>query len=436
MNDASGARISRMGNFSFCLGTLNPESDGRQQAQNKKVESMIRFSKATQSMRASAIRELMGVATRPDMISFAGGMPGNSLFPVAELDGIYSRLSLEAKQTAFQYGPTPGYPPLIESLKEYLSGLGLPLKGHDVIITTGALQAINLTAKVLIDPGDAVITEQPTFVGGIAAFKSYQAVLAGVPMDEDGIRMDALDKAWKRLSRKPKMMYVIPNFHNPAGILYSRRRRLELIDFLKTHRTVLLEDDAYHELYFEEKDRETVRPIKSLADQNMPIVYAGSFSKIFGPGMRLGWLLSPVEIHAQCELAKQSVDACSPTFTQVLADRFLREGHMQRYLSRIRPEYTRRAAAMLNSLSRHMPDGVSWTKPRGGFYVWVTLPKHVDATDVLKASLQQGAVIVVGKTFDPRGRQNGCMRLAFSHAPEEKIEEGVKIIANVLRRFV
>jgi DNA-binding transcriptional MocR family regulator len=387
-------------------------------------------------MRASAIRELMGLATRPDMISFAGGMPGNSLFPVAEIDDIYSKLSLEAKQTAFQYGPTPGYPPLIESLKRYLVELGLPMEGHEVIITTGGLQAINLAAKVLVDPKDVVITENPTFVGGIAAFKSYQAVLAGVPLDENGIQMDALEKTWKRLASGPKLMYVMPNFHNPAGILYSRERRLALIDFLKKRHAILLEDDAYHELYFAEEDRETVRPIKALADETVPVIYAGSFSKIFGPGMRLGWLLSPLKIHAQCELAKQSMDACSSTFTQVLADRFFREGHLSRYIARIRPEYKRRAAAMLDSLARHMPQGVSWTRPRGGFYVWVTLPKHVDATDVLNVSIDRGAVFVVGKTFDPMGKRNHCLRLAFSHTPEEKIEQGVKMVAEAVQAFI
>jgi len=397
---------------------------------------MIRFSKATQDMRASAIRELMGLATRSDMISFAGGMPGNSLFPVEELDSLYSRLSVEAKQTAFQYGPTQGYPPLLDSLGRYLQSLGLPMEGNGLIVTTGGLQAIYLTAKVMLDPKDVVVTEDPTFVGGIAAFRSHRAVLNGVPMDDDGIQMDLLEKTWKRLPSRPKLVYVIPNFHNPAGVQYSRERRLSLIGFLKKHPSVLLEDDAYHELYFDETDNETVRPIKALAGETIPVCYVGSFSKIFGPGMRLGWLLSPKAIHAQCELAKQSVDACSPTFTQVLADRFFREGYLSQYVKRIRPVYRRRAEAMLKGLSESMPETVTWTLPKGGFYVWVTLPKHTDATDILKASIERGAVFVVGKTFDPRGRRNHCFRLAFSHTPEDKIEQGVKIVAEAVRRFV
>ena len=394
---------------------------------------MIRFSKASQTMRASAIRELMGLATRRDMVSFAGGMPANNLFPIEEVDEIYTRLRTGLKQAAFQYGPTSGYPPLVESLKRYFRNRGLSLEGNDVIVTTGGLQAINLVAKVLVDPRDTVVTEDPTFVGALAAFKSYRADLVGIPLDEDGIRMPLLENAWKRLRSKPKLLYAIPNFHNPAGIFYSRGRRMHLLQFLKNRRAVLLEDDAYHELYFDESDRESILPMKALAAESLPICYVGSFSKIFGPGMRLGWLLAPREILERCELAKQSFDACSPTFTQVLADVFFREGFLERYLARIRPLYRRRAETMLTSLAKHMPEGVAWTKPKGGFYIWVTLPRNVDASDVLKTTLERGAVFVVGKTFDPRGKKNHCLRLAFSHTPEEDIDRGVKIVADAIR---
>lgn len=397
---------------------------------------MIRFSSGTQSMRASAIREMMGMAIRPDIISFAGGMPSNSLFPVEELDAIYSNLSLQIKQAAFQYGPTSGYPPLIESLKQYLKDKGLPLEGNDVIITTGGLQAIYLAAKVLIDPKDPVVTEDPTFVGGLAAFKSFQAELHAVSLDENGIIPSKLAQTLDSLKPSPKLAYLIPNFHNPAGILYSRERRLAVLELLKKQDTVLLEDDAYSELCFDERDRETIVPMKILANESMPICYIGSFSKIFGPGMRLGWILSPKEIHAQCELAKQSVDACSPTFTQVLADAFLRGGYLADYLKRIRPAYKRRAEIMLKSLSENMPEGITWTKPRGGFYIWVTLPERMDASEVLKKSMEKGAVFVVGKTFDPKGERKNCLRLAFSHTAEEKIDSGVKIVAEAVKELI
>jgi DNA-binding transcriptional MocR family regulator len=383
-------------------------------------------------MRASEIRELMKLASRPDIVSFSGGMPGPELFPVEEIDEIYSGLPLSVKRDALQYGPTPGYPPLIESLKTYLKSRGLSLDGNRILITTGSLQAIYLTAKVFLDPGDRVVTEDPTFIGAIAAFRSFQVKLDGVPLDDDGIEMNGFVQ---QLDSKPipKLAYLMPNFNNPAGLTMSRKRRIEVIETLKRRDIVLLEDDPYHELYFDESDRELVTPIKALAEESFPICYAGSFSKMIGPGMRLGWLLAPDEISLQCEIAKQSVDACSPTFTQVLAHSFLSQGKLDPYLKRLRIAYARRAASILKSLDAHMPDGVIWTKPRGGFYVWVTLPKGLDASEVFTASVNRGAAFVVGKAFDPQGIRNNHLRLSFSNPPEDQIEDGIRIIAGVIK---
>jgi DNA-binding transcriptional MocR family regulator len=385
-------------------------------------------------MRASEIRRLMSLAADPSIISFAGGMPNNNLFPVELIDDLYHGLSRAEQQAAFQYGPTPGYPPLIELLKQYLRQKGLDVEHNSLIITTGAQQAINLLAKVFLDPGDVVITEFPSFIGALAAFKSYGAECVGVDLDEEGIIIDKLAAAYAQHRDKAKLLYLTPYFHNPAGIIYSQKRKAELLDFLAGTQLCFLEDDPYGELYFDDADKPLTQPMKALNDKAAPICYVGSFAKIFGPGMRLGWLLGPTEIVEKCELAKQSQDACSSTFTQVLAYAYLKQNRLQPYLEMLRTVYKRRAATTIAALERGLPPGVTFTRPKGGFYIWITMPQHIDATAVFNSSLKKGAAFVIGNAFDPEGRRNNSLRLAFSQTPEEKLEEGITIICDAIRQ--
>lgn len=377
----------------------------------------------------------MKLAADPSIISFAGGMPSNSLFPTNIVDELYNGLSKEAKQTAMQYGPTSGYPPLLDSLRDYLKSKGLPLENQDLLITTGAQQAINLITKVLIDTDDVILTEYPSFIGALAAFKSYGATLEGIAMDQDGIIPGLMEKALKRWGEKVKMAYLCPYFHNPAGITYSSERKKEILALLKNYPLTILEDDPYGELYFDENDKKLTIPMKALAGgaEQDPICYVGSFAKIFGPGMRLGYLLAPTEIIEKCELAKQSQDACTSTFTQVITDAYLRKDKLGGYLEFLRPIYARRAATMLNALKTYMPDGVTWTTPKGGFFIWVMLPENVNASTVFAESLKKGAAFVTGNAFDPQGKRNNCFRLAFSHTAEENIETGIRYIADAIR---
>jgi 2-aminoadipate transaminase len=395
---------------------------------------MIRYSKSVSSLRTSEIRDLMGLATRPDIISFAGGMPGNELFPVDEIDEIYNELPLDIKRTAFQYGPTPGYPPLLESLKEYLKKKGMPVDTNKLMITTGSLQAINILGKIFIDPEDMVVTENPCFIGGISAFKSYQAKIQGINLDENGIDVPSLRTVLDRNKLiPPKFLYITPNFHNPAGTLYTEQRKKDLVRVLKEHDLLLIEDDAYGELYFDEEARKRVVPMKTLYEKELTICSTGTFSKILGPGFRLGWMLVPPEIYQKAELVKQSMDACSPNFTQVLANEFLRSGKMEKYIERMRVIYRRRKDTMTSAIRKYFPSEITWTEPKGGFYVWLKLPPQVDIMTVLKRSIEQGAVFVVGKTFDPEGKDNSHFRLAYSHTPEEKIEKGIQILGDCLK---
>jgi DNA-binding transcriptional MocR family regulator len=376
----------------------------------------------------------MSLATRPDIISFAGGMPGNELFPTKEIDDIYNHLPLDIKRTAFQYGPTPGYPPLLESLKEFLRKKNLPVDTNKLLITTGSLQAINILAKIFLDAGDTVVTENPCFIGGISAFKSYQANLKGIDLDNDGINIPLLKKYLDETrATPPKFVYLTPNFHNPAGTLYTEQRKKEVVAVLKEHNLPLVEDDAYGDLYFDEEARKRVVPMKALYENELTICYTSSFSKILGPGFRLGWMLVSPEIFQKAELCKQAIDACSPNFTQVLADEFVRSGKIYSYIESLRSIYKHRKETMASAIKKYFPAEIEWTEPHGGFYMWVKLPPQIELLSVLKASIEQGAVFVVGKTFDPDGIDNSHFRLSYSHTPEEKIEKGIHIIGDVLK---
>lgn len=396
---------------------------------------MAHFAKSVDNMRSSQIRDLMSLATKPGIISFAGGMPGNDLFPIAELDQIYNNLTIAEKQVAMQYGPTSGLPCLIESLTNFLQSKGLIIGNNKLLITTGSLQAINILAKIFIDPGDNIIVENPSFIGAISAFKSYQANILSVPLDNEGINIDALRQLLNSLQRKPKFLYITPCFHNPAGIVYSPRRKTELIQLMQNFDIPVIEDDAYSDLYFDTADLPLLKPIQAMEHGNIEVCYTGSFSKIIGPGLRLGWMLVPENIYQKCELVKQSVDACSPSFTQVIADKFLRTGAIDSYLTRIRAEYKERAQAMIDCLTETLPAYVKWNKPRGGFYIWLQLPNNANATEILKIAIDNGVVFVSGITFDPDETRCNTIRVSYCNTPVDVIKKGVPIIASAIKQI-
>jgi DNA-binding transcriptional MocR family regulator len=394
------------------------------------------YSTAARGMRSSEIRRIMKLAGDPSLISFAGGAPGMSLLPVEIVDGLYGGLSTQAKQVAMQYGATDGYQPLIAEIRKHLTAKNISMDGQELIVTTGAQQAINVIAKIFLDHGDAVVTENPSFIGALAAFKSYGADTVGVPLDDEGIIIPQLLETLDRLGKKAKILYLTPYFHNPAGIVYTDGRKRQLLDALKGRDVVLLEDDPYGDLYFDDEDKGLTVPMKAMPHSGVTICYVGSFAKIFSPGMRLGWLCANAELTDKCQLAKQSMDACSPVFTQVLASEFLSQNKLPGYLETLRAAYKRRAGVMLGSLKEYMPSGVTWTIPKGGFYVWVTLPEYMNASDVFQKSFENGAAFVIGCAFDPAGVKNDCLRLAFSSTPEDKIARGIEIIANAIKTFI
>ncbi|MDD2960455.1 MAG: PLP-dependent aminotransferase family protein [Muribaculaceae bacterium] len=400
---------------------------------------MTRFAKSVEALRASQIRDLMSLATRPGIISFAGGMPGNDLFPLKYIDKITAELTEREKQVAMQYGPTTGLPQLLESLSEFLKKKGLPVESHKLIITTGSLQAINILAKAFVDINDDIIVENPSFIGALSAFKSYEANINSCGLDDEGIIIDDLKNMIESLeaqNRKPKFVYITPTFHNPAGVLYTYRRRKQLVELLAGHDIPLIEDDAYGDLTFESTDSADLTPIVSMAGNSLEVCYTGSFSKIIGPGLRLGWMLVPPTIYRKCELIKQAFDACSPSYTQVLADKFLRSGVIYDYLAEIRVEYKKRAKEMIKQLEEYLPKEVKWVKPRGGFYIWLRLPEGVNSTEILKDAIEQGVVFVSGKTFDPEDNADNAIRVSYCNTDVDTIARGIPIVAKAIKEHL
>lgn len=396
---------------------------------------MYDFSRAVNSVHSADIKRLMKQASGPGLISFAGGMPNNELFPTRQIDEIFNNLPSDLKKTCFQYGPTSGHPSLIESVRERLDNKGIPESDNKLLITTGSLQAISIITQEFIDEGDVILTENPCFVGALSVFETYGAEVHAVPIDEEGIVIEALLQKIESLAKQPKLLYLTPNFHNPAGITYSVKRRRELLKALEGTDIVVLEDDAYSDLYFKDEDFGLVKPLKAYSEYNVDIIYTGSFSKILGPGFRLGYLYASSEIAEKAETVKQALDACTSNFMQILASEFLRGGYLEPYLKFLRAEYRTRKDKLQEALVEHMPQEVRWTEPRGGFYFWLRFPEGFSSTDLFERCREQGVVFVSGRTFDPHNLRDNCLRLSFSNMSQRDIEPGVKILSSVIREI-
>jgi 2-aminoadipate transaminase len=375
------------------------------------------------------IAEIMALVGAPGIISFAGGLPDPSTFPGPVLSDLLADILVSGDESAFQYGSTWGLP----GPREFLASRMETLQGRrpgdgDVMITSGAIEALDLVAKTFIDPGDLVVVEAPTYLGAIMSFRSYQARVVTVPMDEDGLRVDALEDLL-RSGGRPKLVYTIPDHQNPAGVSMAADRRRALVDLADRYGTLIVEDVAYRELSFHEvTDAPT---LWSLAPE--AVVQAGTFSKTFFPGVRLGWAAGPGTILDQLVLAKQTSDQCASAFAQRLLERYGRAGHLDERNAFARKLYADRASALLAALEREMPDGVRWTEPRGGFFSWLTLPEGSDTAALAALAIRAGFAFVPGSPFFPDDRGSRHLRLCFSRTPTTDIDEGIRRLGTLLR---
>ena len=391
-------------------------------------------SKAAQHFQESAIRRIGALSgSVPGLISFAAGYPAPDVFPWDDLQSITTQILARRDGSTLQYGATRGYRPLIEHLlAQTLCGRGINSRFEDVIITSGSQQGLDLIGRVLIDPGDPVIVELPTYSGAIAAFHNLQASLVGVPQDADGIEIASVDRVatdLKRQGKPAKFIYVTPNFQNPAGLLMSAERRRELLDAATRHDLVILEDDPYGSIYFEDVTTfEDTRPIKA-DDTDNRVIYLGSFSKILVPGLRVAWMVAPPAIAQKVELCKQAADISSGVFDQRIVHGALAGGVIDRIAPGLRAHYQAKRTVMERALESHLQGQVKWTSPRGGFFLWIELPPGVDDRALFDRAIKEKVSFVLGSAFFVNGAGHEFARLAFSGISHEQIEQGIGRLA-------
>lgn len=394
-----------------------------------------RFAQRTEQMTSSVIRELLKLLEDPKIISFAGGLPAPELFPVAELEAAATRVLRERSPVALQYGPTEGHGPLRDMVARHMRRYAIDVGRDNVLITGGSQQALDLAGKLLLNPGDRLVAEDPTYLGALQAFTSYQARYLTVPIDDDGMRVELLEEA---LRAAPKFVYVLPNFHNPGGVTLSLARRRRLVELCARYGTPILEDDPYGQLrYTGEHLPSLVRldaELRGCARGSLRgnVVYLGTFSKTLAPGLRVGWVVGPEEVVARLTQMKQGADLHTSAFAQLVAYETARGGFLDRHVRRLRQAYALRREAMLGALERHFPPGVRWTRPEGGLFLWVTLPEGLDAQALLPEALAAGVAFVPGASFHARGGGANTLRLNFSYSSPEVAEEGIRRLGLVL----
>jgi 2-aminoadipate transaminase len=390
------------------------------------------YSKNALNMKRSEIRELLKVSRIPDMISFAGGLPASETFPVKELGEISCEILRRRGATALQYGTTEGEAPLREEISKWMMREKSTVKPENILVTAGSQQGLDIVSKVFLDPKDIVVLELPSYIGGLHAFTAYRAKMMGVPQDEDGMRIDVLEKVLARLAKrkkKPKFIYVVPDFQNPSGVTLPLQRRRKLLELAYQYEVPILEDSPYRDLRFK---GEGVPAIYSL-DKEKQVIALGTFSKILCPGLRLAWIMAPSEWMDRMIVAKQSMDLCCPTYNQLIVAEYMKRGLMQRQVESIRKLYSKKVEAMLIALKKYMPKGVRWTHPEGGLFLWVKLPKNMSANDLLTKAIENKVAYVVGSAFYCNGKGQNTMRLNFSYPTEQQIDEGIHRLAKMIR---
>ena len=388
---------------------------------------MDRFLSAdAHNYRSSAIRAFARLINDPNIISFAGGVPNPETFPAERMAEIAARVIRERRNVALQYGPTRGLPRLCETIAAICRGRGVERGVDDVIVTTGSQQALDLLAHTLLDAGDVVLVELPTYIGGTASFYARSAVMVGVEQDDDGIVPESLDEVAART--KPKLLYTIPNFQNPSGRLMSQPRRDAVLEIAAKHDFLIIEDDPYGELLY--VDGADTRPLAA-RDTDGRVIYLGSFSKVLAPGLRCGFIAAPRALVATLEIAKQSADLCSGMLDQSIVDEFCAAGELAPQIARVRDFYRGKRATLIAALGEHFIGRATWTAAAGGLFTFVTLRAEVDTANQVKEAVERGVAYIPGAPFFVDGRGRNTMRLTFAKESDERMREGVRRLAEV-----
>jgi 2-aminoadipate transaminase len=393
------------------------------------------FADRAMGMKASDIRELLELTQRPEIISLAGGLPNTNAFPVEEIAEICQDILKNDSHKALQYSATEGIRPLRMALLDYMKEqLGVGGEVDNLIVTTGSQQALSLISMAILNPGDMVLTTAPSYIRGLGAFRSYQAEIDCVAQDNEGLVVESLEEKLKELKSKdikPKMIYVVPTFQNPAGVTMNEKRREEMLELAIDYDVLILEDDPYSRLRFE---GEEVKPVKYF-DYEGRVILLGTMSKLLSPGLRVAWIHSPKALSRKFAIAKQSADLCSTTFSQHIAYEFLNRGYLMPHIEKIKTMYKRKRDIMLGAMEKYFPDGLTWTHPEGGMFSWVTLPEHMDSKLILMRAIKEDNVaFVIGSAFYHDGSGKNHMRLNFSHSSDELLEEGIKRLGTTLKK--
>jgi 2-aminoadipate transaminase len=382
-------------------------------------------------MKASAIRELLKLTQRPEVISFAGGLPAPELFPIEDVVEVTKEMLEEEGQVALQYGATEGYEPLRRQIVERMNKVGVETSFENILVLSGSQQGLEFAAKLLINPGDIILCESPTYLGALNAFNAYEPDYLEVPTDDDGMVLEDLEEMLKN-NENAKFIYVIPDFQNPSGNTWTVERRKGLVELANKYDVVILEDNPYGELRFEGE----MPPAVKHYDTEGRVIFLGTFSKIFSPGLRVAWACAEGELFEKLVLAKQGADLQSSTFTQMLVSKFLEKCDIEEHISKIKKVYSKRRDVMLDTMEREFPEGVKFTHPEGGLFTWVILPEHIDSNDLATKALENNVAFVPGSSFFPHGGNANTMRLNYSSMTEEKIEEGIKRLATAIKSMM
>jgi 2-aminoadipate transaminase len=399
-----------------------------------------RFAQRTQRMGSSVIRELLKYTEKPDVISFAGGLPAPEVFPFAEIERAAGTVLREQGKVALQYSPTEGYLPLRELLVRHMARYGIKVTPANVLITTGSQQGLDLIGRLFVNPGDRILVESPTYLGALQAWSAYQADYLAVPVDDEGLDVGKLET---QLRGGPKFLYILPNFQNPAGVTLSLDRRRRLVELANHYGAPIVEDDPYGQLRYE---GEHVPPLVQIdaewhgcatgdCEFTGDVLYLSTLSKTLAPGLRVAWVVAPESVTSRLVQMKQGADLHSSTFSQMVAYEVAKDGFLDRHVRTIRDLYRRRRDAMLDALARHLPPEARWTKPQGGLFLWLTLPEGFDSTELLKEALgKERVAFVPGASFFPRGGGERTCRLNFSYMGEDMIDEGIRRLGAVVKR--